>query len=217
MACGGIEPIGPLRQKHLHPLFLVGLLLLALQRLLEVRVSERHASRLLRRGGREHAPHQYQIMKVLHSSWFVAMLLEVILLRRRLQRPLAFVTGLLFALGQTLRYAAIRTLGQRWTARVVTLPGAPPVTDGIYRYVRHPNYLGVILEIAAVPLMHGAYWTALLYSAANLVLLRARIRAEEQALAIDNGYWTFVKRERRWGFSGLRPLEPIPARDDAVG
>lgn len=217
MACGGTEPIGPLRKKHLHPLFLVGLLLLALQRLLEVRVSERHASRLLRRGGREHAPDQYQIMKVLHSSWFVAMLLEVILLRRRLQRPLAFVTGLLFALGQTLRYAAIRTLGQRWTARVVTLPGAPPVTDGIYRYVRHPNYLGVILEIAAVPLMHGAYWTAFLYSVANLLLLRARIRAEEEALGTDNGYWRFVEGGRRWGLSGLHRPEPNPTENVTVG
>lgn len=202
-------------KRRLHPLFLVGLLLLAIQRLLEVRVSQRHAAWLLQRGGREHAAHQYQIMKVLHSSWFVAMLLEIILLRRRVQRPLTAVAGLLFAVGQALRYAAIRTLGRRWTARVVTLPGARPVTRGIYRHVRHPNYLGVILEIAAAPLMHGAYWTALVYSAANLLLLRARIRAEEAALEADNGYSRFVQRERRWGLSGLRPAVPDLAHDDA--
>lgn len=191
--------------------------MLAIQRLLEVRVSQRHAAWLLQRGGREHAPHQYQIMKVLHSSWFVAMLLEIILLRRRLQRPLAMGAGLLFAVGQGLRYAAIRTLGRRWTARVVTVPGAPPVTRGIYRYVRHPNYLGVILEIAAAPLVHGAYWTAFLYSVANFFLLRARIRVEEEALGADNGYWRFVERGRRWGLSGLRRSTPDLAEDATIG
>lgn len=202
-------------QRGLHPLFVVGLLLLGVQRLLEVRVSERHASSMLRCGGREHAPHQYEIMKALHSSWFLATLLEIALLRRRPRRTVAMAAGLLFALGQALRYAAIRTLGERWTARVVTLPGASPVTGGIYRYVRHPNYLGVILEIAAAPLLHGAYWTALLYSAANLLLLRARIRVEEAALRVDNGYDRFVEGGR-WRLSGLRRRAPDAACDDTV-
>jgi len=82
----------------------------------------------------------------------------------------------------------MRALGPRWTVRVMNLPSAEPVVDGIYRYVRHPNYLGVILEIAALPLVHGAVWSAASFSVANAALLVARIRAEEHALSRDNGY-----------------------------
>jgi methyltransferase len=92
---------------------------------------------------------------------------------------------LIFVIGQSLRYAAIRTLGRRWTVRIVTLPDAPLVRSGIYRYLRHPNYLGVALEIAAVPLLHTAYLTAILFTLANACLLAVRIRAEERALGIN--------------------------------
>ena len=193
-----------------HALFLLGLLLLAAQRLLEVRVSERHATAMLRRGGREHAPRQYQIMKALHGSWFVAMLLEVVLLRRQPRRALVALAAVLFALGQALRYAAIRSLGERWTARVITLPGAPPVTRGVYRYLRHPNYLGVALEIAAFPLLHSAAFTALVSSVANLLLLRARIRVEEQALATDNDYLSYAAQGQLRRLRGLRSQKRAP-------
>ena len=167
--------------------YLVFLLALASQRLWEVRISQRHAARLLAAGGLENAPRQYQLMKVLHASWFVAIWGEVIAKQRRFRPALAWPAALLFATGQALRYAASLTLGPRWTARAITRPGAPPVSHGIYRYLRHPNYLGVALEIAAVPLLHSAWWTALAYSAANLLLLRARIRVEEAALRAGTG------------------------------
>jgi methyltransferase len=107
---------------------------------------------------------------------------EVLCRPRPFRRSLAGLAAALVAVGQALRYAAILTLGSRWTARVVTLPGVPPLSQGIYRYLRHPNYLGVVLEIAAVPLLHSAWWTAVAFSLANLLLLRARIRVEEAAL-----------------------------------
>ncbi|MDT8304366.1 MAG: isoprenylcysteine carboxylmethyltransferase family protein [Anaerolineae bacterium] len=161
------------------------LLLLALgaQRLWEVRRSQRHASALLAAGGREHAPHQYQLMKVLHLSWFLAIIGEVVWKRRPFHRGLAWLAAVLFVAGQALRYAAILTLGPRWSARVVTLPGAPRVAHGIYRHISHPNYLGVALEIASVPMLHSAWWTALAFSLANGLLLRARIRTEERVLS----------------------------------
>jgi methyltransferase len=81
-----------------------------------------------------------------------------------------------------LRYAAMRRLGARWTVRVMVIPGAPRVTDGIYRYMRHPNYLGVAIEIASLPLVHSAWVTSLSFSALNALLLWWRIRAEEAAL-----------------------------------
>jgi methyltransferase len=85
-------------------------------------------------------------------------------------------------IGQSLRYAAILSLQWRWTVKIMTLPGLPLVRRGIYRYLRHPNYLGVVLEILAVPLLHTAYLTAILFSLANGLLLSVRIKTEDQAL-----------------------------------
>jgi methyltransferase len=169
-------------------LFVTFLALLAGQRLWEVRLSQRHEALIRARGGREHAAGQFRVMQALHTGWFVAMLAEVLGRNRPFRPWLAAVAAPIFLLGQALRYAAIRTLGERWTVRVVTLPGEPPITHGIYRHLRHPNYLGVVLEIAAVPLLHTAYLTSFIFSLANALLLAARIRAEEQALAEDNEY-----------------------------
>lgn len=134
------------------------------------------------RGGREHAAWQVRAMKVLHAGWFLAMLLEVHGLRRPFLPGLSLFALITLLAGQSLRYAAIRSLGWRWTVNVMTLPGLPSVRTGIYRYLRHPNYLGVVLEILAVPLLHSAYSTAFVFSVANMLLLSARIRTEDRAL-----------------------------------
>ena len=162
--------------------------IVAVQRLWELLRSRRHERALLARGGREHARGQMPWMSALHASWLVAMPLEVILFRREATVGVALVAGVVFLAGQGLRLAAMSALGARWTVRVITVPGAPPVDRGIFRWVRHPNYLGVVLEIAALPLVHGAWLTALLWSVANGALLAARIRAEESALRADNDY-----------------------------
>ena len=77
----------------------------------------------------------------------------------------------------------MRALGERWTTRVLVLPGRPRVRDGAYRWLRHPNYVAVVIEFVAAPLMFGAWRTALAFSLANLLALRVRIRCEERALA----------------------------------
>jgi methyltransferase len=156
--------------------------LLALQRIVELRLSSRHEAIIRSRGGREHAAWQIQAMKVLHAGWFIAMLLEVYVLRRPFIPGLSLLALLTLIAGQSLRYAAIRSLDWRWTVKVMTLPGLPLVRKGIYRYLRHPNYLGVVLEILAVPLLHSAYSTAIVFSLLNLLLLCARIRTEDRAL-----------------------------------
>jgi methyltransferase len=132
--------------------------------------------------GREHAPRTYHWIVALHAAWFAAMLLEVFAGRRKFRPRLAVLALSLFAAGQALRLTAIRTLGWRWSTRIMTVPEEAPVQHGIYRYLRHPNYLGVELEILAAPLIHSAYLTSAVFAAANILLLRDRIRREEQAL-----------------------------------
>jgi methyltransferase len=155
---------------------------LGLQRLFELRLSRRNERRMRQRGGREHAPETYRWIVTLHAAWFVAMLLEVFVGRRKFSPWLAALSLSLFAAGQVLRLTAIRTLGWRWSTRVMSVPGESPVQHGIYQYIRHPNYLGVELEILAVPLLHSAYLTSSVFGLANALLLRDRIRCEEQAL-----------------------------------
>jgi methyltransferase len=157
---------------------------LGLQRLFELRLSRRNERRMRQRGGREHAPETYRWIVTLHAAWFAAMLLEVFAGRRPFRPRLAALALPLFAAGQALRLTAIRTLGWRWSTRVMTVPGpeGAAVRHGIYRYIRHPNYLGVQLEILAAPLLHSAYLTSAVFGVANALLLRDRIRREEQAL-----------------------------------
>ena len=155
---------------------------LGVQRLFELRLSGRNERRMRQRGGQEHTPETYPWIVALHGAWFAAVLLEVFAGRRKFHPRLAALAFSLFAIGQALRLTAIRTLGWRWSTRVMSVPGELPVQHGIYRYLRHPNYLGVELEIMAVPLLHSAYLTALVFGVANALLLRSRIHHEEQAL-----------------------------------
>ena len=142
---------------------------------------------MLQHGGREHTPETYRWIVILHAAWFAALLLEVFLGKRRFRPRVAAPALGLFAAGQALRLTAMHTLGRRWSTRVMTVPGEAPVQRGIYSHIRHPNYLGVELEILAVPLVHSAYLTSAVFGAANILLLRDRIQREEQALKEDKG------------------------------
>jgi methyltransferase len=112
-------------------LFVIIVLALALQRLLELRLSRRNEAAILAHGGREYGADHFGWMKALHTAWFVAMLAEVFLLDRLFIPWLAAVAFVFFIIGQALRYAAILTLGPRWMVRVMTLPDGPPITRGI--------------------------------------------------------------------------------------
>jgi isoprenylcysteine carboxyl methyltransferase (ICMT) family protein YpbQ len=159
-----------------------------LQRLSELRISHRNVASLLAQGGREHGSNYLWVVKVLQISWFVAMIAEVYWLDRPFV-PVLGVVGLLAAIaGQFLRYLSMQALRSRWTLPIITIPGAPVVNSGIYQYLRHPNWLGVILEIAGIPLIHTAYLTAIFFTLANALLMSKRIQKEEQALGKDNNY-----------------------------
>jgi methyltransferase len=163
-------------------LFTALVCLVALQRLIEVGISRRHERALRARGAIESAASQMPIMATLHGAWLLSMVIEVWWRQPPFRLWLAVLSLAVFLIGQSLRLAAMHALGMRWTVRVLTLPSVDPIVDGIYRYLRHPNYLGVALEIASLPLVHGAIWSALVGSLANAWMLSARIRAEEAAL-----------------------------------
>lgn len=164
------------------------LLLIAAERMVELRISSRNAAWVLSRGGVEVGQRHFKVMTLLHSAWFAGCAAEVILLRRPML-PALMAPMLLLAVGaQALRYWAIRALGRAWNVRVIVLPGTPAVTGGPYAWLRHPNYLAVVVEGFAVPLIHSAWITALVFSALNAALLFIRIRCEETALATHCDY-----------------------------
>jgi len=159
----------------------------ALQRLWELAISRRNQRALLARGGREVGASHYPWMVALHTAFLVSCLAEVWLLDRPFRLPLALGALAVLAAALALRLWTLSSLGERWTTRVVVLPGEPLVTDGPYRWLRHPNYLVVVLELAAIPLVHGAWLTAAVFGLANLALLRLRTGVEEAALAAAEG------------------------------
>jgi methyltransferase len=150
-------------------------------------------------GGVEVGEDHYRWMVVVHTLFLIACPAEVWLLDRPFVPWLAAAMLALLAGTMALRYWAISTLGKRWTTKVVCVPGLPVVTGGPYRFVRHPNYVAVVLEIAALPLIHTAWLTAAVFSLANIFVLRTRIRVEEEALSRYNDY-----QER---FPGARPAQ----------
>ena len=157
--------------------------IIALERLAELVISRRHAAWAFQRGGIEYGRAHFRVMQVLHGAFLAACVGEVYYLQRPFVPALGIPMGGLVLLSQALRYWAMHTLGRRWNVRVIVIPGEHVVSTGPYRYVRHPNYLAVILEGLAIPLVHGAWLTALGFTAANAGLLAVRVRCEEQALA----------------------------------
>jgi len=153
-------------------------LLVAAQRLAELVYARRNARRLLAAGGIEHGRGRYPLLVLLHAAWLTALFFFV--------PPEAKVSWFLIAAYLALQAArlwVLASLGRFWTTRVITLPDAPLVERGPYRWFRHPNYLVAAAEIAVLPLAFGAWQLALGFSLANAALLADRIRTEETALA----------------------------------
>ena len=153
------------------------------ERVAELVVSQRNLSWSRARGGVEFGARHYPVMVVLHTALLAGCLVEVLALRRRFIGRLGWPMLAIVLAAQGLRWWCIATLGRQWNTRVVVVPGAGRVTDGPYRVVPHPNYVAVVAEGAALPLVHTAWITALLFSVLNAALLRTRIRVENAALA----------------------------------
>ena len=163
--------------------FTVLVVLVALERLAELVVSQRNAAWSLERGGVETGQGHYPFMVVLHSGLLVGALLEAWLRRPDVPSALAWSMLALVVASQALRWWCITTLGQRWNTRVIIVPGLAPVTSGPYAVFKHPNYVAVVVEGFALPLVHAGWITAVVFSVLNAGLLTVRIRSEDAALA----------------------------------
>ncbi len=163
--------------------FTVLVLLVGLERVAELVVSTRNAAWSLERGGVETGRGHYPVMVVLHTGLLAGALAEAWLRRPDVPSGLAWSMLLLVLGSQALRWWCITTLGRRWNTRVIVVPGLAPVAAGPYRWLRHPNYVAVVVEGFALPLVHAAWVTATVFTIANAVLLTVRIRTENAALA----------------------------------
>lgn len=159
------------------------LVVITFERLAELVVSQRHATELLRRGGVEYGQRHFPVMVALHAALLVGCWVEPIALGRTVIPALEYPMIALVVGANALRWWCIATLGPRWSARVIVLPGMPLVNAGPYRWFSHPNYVAVIVEGAALPLAGSAWVTACTFTALNAALLTVRLRCETRALA----------------------------------
>jgi methyltransferase len=155
--------------------WVVGLVLL--QRLVELGIARRNTKALLAAGGVEHGEGHYPAMVAMHAAWLVALALAV-----GPETPVnAWLFGAFLAI-QPLRVWTMASLGRFWTTRIIVVPGAARVRGGPYRWLRHPNYVVVALELALVPAAVGLWWLAAAATLANAAMMRVRLAAENAAL-----------------------------------
>ncbi len=163
--------------------FTLLIVLVALERVAELVVSKRNLRWSRAHGGVEYGHSHYPFMVLLHVFLLVGCLVEVWVWQRPLVPWLSWSMLVLVAASQALRWWCIRTLGPRWNTLVVVVPGLPRVTGGPYRLMSHPNYVAVVIEGIALPMVGFAWMTALLFTIMNIPLLAVRLRVENAALA----------------------------------
>ena len=164
------------------PVYLGIIAALALERGVELYIAQRNATRAFAAGAVEIGQRHYRAMVAFHAAFLVACAIESIARGSGAPAAVAVLAIAAELFAQFLRYWVIFTLGPRWNTRIIVLPDADPITSGPFRFVRHPNYLAVAIELVAVPLIGGAWVTALVFSLGNAILLMVRIPAEERAL-----------------------------------
>jgi methyltransferase len=147
-----------------------------LSRLVELPIARANTRRLLASGGREVAAGHYPLIVALHAGWLVTLWLLA------LDRPINVPALLAFGLAECGRFWVLRTMGKRWTTRIIVVPGETLVARGPYKLVKHPNYAVVTAEIALLPLVFGLWQVALIFSLLNAAILTVRIREEDRAL-----------------------------------
>jgi methyltransferase len=158
------------------------ILAIGVERLVELIVSKRNARWSFAHGGKEFGHNHYPVMVTIHTALLLGCVVEVWALHRPFIPGLGWPMLALVALSQVLRWWCVTTLGPRWNTLVIVVPAAPLVRRGPYRWLHHPNYVAVVAEGVALPLVHSAWLTAVCFTMANALVLAVRIRVENAAL-----------------------------------
>ncbi|UTR07470.1 isoprenylcysteine carboxyl methyltransferase family protein [Alkalihalobacillus sp. LMS6] len=176
---------------------LIGLIIA--QRLIEVIIAKHNERWLKGIGGVEAGKDHYPWMVALHIGFFISLLVEVSI-NEPVFTTISVIAFFVVAVAQVIRFWALTSLGRYWNTKIIVLPEAPVVEKGPYRYLRHPNYTVVMLEIAFIPLLFQAYWTAIVFTLLNAWMLSVRIRVEEEALHDETDDYTerFERKKRFW-------------------
>ncbi len=167
-------------------MFAVLVLVLILQRAFELVLAERNRRWSRACGGKQSGDRHYRVIVAVHSLFYLSLALEWRYWSHGWNSAWPAWLALVMA-AQLLRLWAIRSLGRAWNTRVIVIPGMVPAERGPYRFIRHPNYLAVIVEMLAIPVLCGDYFTAIVFSAANAAILARRIPEEERALEKAHG------------------------------
>ena len=162
------------------------LVFVIIQRLVELLIAKRNEQSMLAKGAYEVGASHYPFMILLHVSFFISFLVEVMYFKADLTPQYGLLLG--FLVLQMLRVWCLVSLGVFWNTKIIILPDANVVVKGPYAYIRHPNYLVVCLEIAILPLMFQAYFTAITFTILNILMLLVRIPIEEKALKEVTNY-----------------------------
>ena len=178
--------------------YLALLAVVGLERLFELRISRRNQQKLEKQGVRKIAEPHFRWMVFMHGGVLVCAATEVILLHRPLIPLLAISMTALFVFANALRWWVIRTLAGHWNVEVMASSRVGVVTSGPYRWVRHPNYVAVVIELFSLPMIHTAWITALAGTLADLEILRRRLRVEEGVLMADPSYRSAMGEKPRF-------------------
>lgn len=152
--------------------------LVIIQRLAELVYAMHNRKIMLAKGAEEYDRRGYSYIVLMHTMFFFSLIAEYYLLDRTLNEYW-YIFIIMFLTGQLFRYLAMFTLKEYWNTRIIVLKSSPPVKTGLYKYFRHPNYIGVVLELFSMPLIFSCYISAILFTLLNAVMLKRRIRIEE--------------------------------------
>jgi methyltransferase len=162
-------------------IFTIFILFLIFQRLAELYVSSKNEKWLLKNGAIEYGKEHYPFIVALHTLFIISLIVEYVL---RDDVTVNFTLIVLFFVLIVIKVIVISTLGHYWNTKIYKVPGTRPVATGIYKYVKHPNYIIVICEIAIIPLAFGLYYTAVVFTLLNAIMLTVRIKKENEVLAM---------------------------------
>jgi len=163
--------------------FIIFITVVIVQRISELILAKKNERYLKSNGAIEYDKKGYKYIVLMHNLFFISVITEFLFMERQINEYCKILL-IIFICTQLLRYWAIFTLGKRWNTKILVLPNTEPIRSGVYKYLKHPNYIAVIIEIAIIPLLFSCYYTAVVFSILNLIVLKRRIRIEEEALNI---------------------------------